>query len=317
MFIANGFALSADINLKLKNPATPASNTEWMLFDESATQTLGGSPVVAPQTYRLLQQNTDKAPYAIQIWRQLLWPGLQYAGKWLNGLQMGTSLSFDLPDEEAYLTSPLVLNFAYYRLNALLLQDAWGSSYVSRNANLLQGETINTDFVYQTPPVTFPTQITPLITRSVPEPMTTQQDQTLAAALSEFFETLVAAQNAVLPDTTRNLRIGASYWQSSDGTSNPTETPLSFRNPLVLLPVYPFNVTTDWQLTDNGFCENLAQTIEANAAAMGITATSPAQWVVDVLVYTYAEPTLQPPATPQALLNLQNLTQNIGGVGLR
>src|SRR6202035_775384 len=164
LFIANGFVLSADINLKLKNPATPASNTEWMLFDESATQTLGGSPVVAPQTYRLLQQNTDKAPYAIQIWRQLLWPGLQYAGKWLNGLQMGTSLSFDLPDEEAYLTSPLVLNFAYYRLNALLLQDAWGSSYVSRNANLLQGETINTDFVYQTPPVTFPTQITPLIT---------------------------------------------------------------------------------------------------------------------------------------------------------
>jgi LysM repeat protein len=315
LFAANGFALSVDINLKLKDP--PASNTDWMLFDESATQTLGSSTVVAPQTYRLLQQNIDKAPYAIQVWRQLLWPGLQYHDKWLNGLQMGTSLSFDLPDEEAYLTSPLELNFAYYRLNALLLQDAWGSSYVSRNANLLQGQTINSDFIYQTPPVTFPTQITPLITRSVPEPMTSEPDQTLAEALSEFFETLVAAQNAVLPDSTRNMRIGASYWQSADGISNPTETPLSFRNPLVLLPVYAFNVTTDWQLTDNSFCENLAQTIEANAAAMGIAATSPAQWVMDVLVYTYADPTLQPPPTPQTLLNLQNLTQNIDSADTR
>ncbi len=310
LFAANGFALSQETNLTLKNPAAPATNTDWMLFDEAASQTLDNT-VVAPQTYRLLQQNTDKAPYAIQIWRQLLWPALQYAGKWLNGLQMGTSLAFDLPDEAAYLTSPLALDFAYYRLNALLLQDAWGSSYVSRNANLLQGQTINTDFIYQTPPVSFPTQITPLIVRSTPEPMTGRTDQTLAEALSEFFETLVAAQNAVLPGTTRNMRIGVSYWQSADGISDPTQTPLSFRNPLVLLPVYAFDVSTDWQLTGNGFCEQLAATIQANAAAMGVVASSPALWVMDVLVYSYADPALQPPPTPQALLNLQNLTQDI------
>ena len=224
---------------------------------------------------------------------------------------MGTRLSFDLPDEAAYLASPLSLSFDYFRLNALLLQDAWGSSYISRNANLLQGQTINPAFVYKTPPAMFPTQITPLIVRSTPEPMSSQTGQTLAEALSVFFETLLAAQTAVLPGSKRDMRIGVSYWQSADGTSDPTTTPLAYRNPLVLLPVYAFDVSTDWPLTDGSFCEQLAATIQANAVAMGITPTAPAQWVMDVLVYTYADPDVPEPAAAQALLNLQNLTHPI------
>ena len=311
LFAANGFGLGTDRNLILKTPGSPAANTDWLLFDENGEQSFDGVSVVAPQTYRLLQQNTDKAPYAVQVWRQLLWPGLQYAGTWLGGLQMGTRLSFDLPDETAYLASPLSLSFDYFRLNALLLQDAWGSSYVSRNANLLQGQTINPAFVYKTPPAMFPTQITPLIVRSTPEPMSSQGGQTLAEALSTFFETLLAAQTAVLPGSKRAMRIGVSYWQSADGTSDPTKTPLAYRNPLVLLPVYAFDVSTDWQLTDGSFCETLAATIQANAVAMGIVATAPAEWVMDVLVYTYADPDQSQPAAAQALLNLQNLTHPV------
>jgi len=76
----------------------------------------------------------------------------------------------------------------------------------------------------------------------------------------------------------------------------------------VLLPVYAFNVSTDWQLTSTGFCETLATAIESNAAAMGIVAASPAQWVMDVLVYTYDDSDGSQPAALQALLNLENLT---------
>jgi len=122
----------------------------------------------------------------------------------------------------------------------------------------------------------------------------------LTDALSNFFETLVLSQTEALPGTTRQMRIGATYWQSSDGVTDPTKTSLSYRNPLVLAPLVEFNVDTDWEAS--GLVGTLSRAMSTNAAAMGITPSAPGKWVLDVLVYSYVEGTDQ----PIGILNIQN-----------
>ena len=188
-------------------------------------------------------------------------------------------------------------DYAFYRLNLLLLQNASGGTSVSRNANLIAGATINPLFVYNTPVVKFPTRITPLLSHTETEPM---PGANLTDALSNFFETLVLSQTEALPGTTRQMRIGATYWQSSDGVTDPTKTSLSYRNPLVLAPLVEFNVDTDWEAS--GLVGTLSRAMSTNAAAMGITPSAPGKWVLDVLVYSYVEGTDQ----PIGILNIQN-----------
>jgi hypothetical protein len=83
---------------------------------------------------------------------------------------------------------------------------------------------------------------------------------------------------------TRNVRVQAGYWRSPGG-GDPTTDPLSYRNPLLLVPIFAFDVATDWQPGAGHFCQELADTMQANATALGIVAAQGDQWVVDVLVY--------------------------------
>ncbi|MGM3168616.1 LysM peptidoglycan-binding domain-containing protein [Dickeya chrysanthemi] len=298
-----GFTLSGDETIMSRTRSS--DNTDWLMFDSEASQSILGQSFQAPQTYRLTLSGT--APNAvIKVYRQLLWPGLMYVppashtdetSNWLNSSQAGTRLSFTLGTDKVFLSEQLEFDYAFYRLNLLLLQNASGGTSVSRNANLIAGATINPLFVYNTPVVKFPTRITPLLSHTETEQM---PGANLTDALSNFFETLVLSQTEALPGTTRQMRIGATYWQSSDGVTDPTKTSLSYRNPLVLAPLVEFNVDTDWEAS--GLVGTLSRAMSTNAAAMGITPQAPGKWVLDVLVYSYVEGTDQ----PIGILNIQN-----------
>jgi hypothetical protein len=230
-------------------------------------------------------------------------PGLA-GGGWLSAAQAGPRLVYALPANAAMVDQPLGLDFDVYRLNLLLRQNAWGGSYVSRNANLVQGGGVNPAFVYETPLAMFPTKLTPQFVKNAPMAL---PGDNLLDALAQFFETLVSPQTATAPNTLRNIRVLGRYRQAADGVTDPTETALTFDVPLLLVPLYGFNVSTDWSTSAAGaFCDQLAQTLAANADAAGIPAPSPGQYVVDVLVYNMADGTSGAP--PQPLLRLENLT---------
>lgn len=225
--------------------------------------------------------------------------------RWIGASQSGTRLVFDLTQfkNPPQIGQPLSLDFDFYRLNLLLRQNAWGGSYVSRNANLIPGAEINAAFVYETPLVMFPTKITPYVVRdevlALPGP-------DLTDALATFFTDIIAPQAATAPDTQRNIRVIGRYWQAASGTTKPDATVPSFQVPLVLLPIYPFNVTTDGVPDPGKFCDQLAAALKANADAAGIPSPSPGgQYVIDLLVYTKADDStgIKP---PQPLLDLQN-----------
>lgn len=298
-----GFTLSGDETIVPRTQGN--ANADWLIVDSQASQSIQAQNFQAPQTYRLTLSGT--APNAsIKVFRQLLWPGLQYVppasspdntARWLNASQAGTRLSFTLGTDTARLSEQLEIDYAFYRLNLLLLQNASGGTSVSRNANLIAGATINPLFVYNTPLVKFPTRITPLLSHTETVPM---PGANLTAALSNFFETLVSSQAEALPGTLRQMRIGATYWQSSDGVTAPTATSLSYRNPLVLAPLVEFNVDTDWEAS--GLVGTLSHAMQANASAMGITPQAPGVWVLDVLVYSYVDGTDQ----PTGILDIQN-----------
>jgi len=273
----------------------------------------------APQTYRILYAGGGATMFT--VWRQYLWPALRLTpstsssamplaapglggGGWLDATQAGPRLVYGLAPNAAMVDQPLGLDFDFYRLNLLLRQNSWGGSYVSRNANLVQGGAVNPAFVYETPLAMFPTKLTPQFVNATP--MSLPGDN-LLDALSQFFETLVSPQTATAPDTLRNIRVLGRYRQAADGVSDPAETALTFDVPLLLAPLYPFNVSTDWSTTAAGaFCQQLAQSLADNAAAAGIPAPSPGQYVIDVLIYNMADSDTST-TPPQPLLRLENL----------
>lgn len=286
-----GFTLSGQQTIK---PAVNGTgNMDWLVFDPAGTQIIEEQTVTAPQTYRLTLSGAG-ASAVIKVYRQILWPGLKYVppanatdkqATWLTASQAGSRLAFALDEGQALISDQLELDYDFYRLNLLLLQNASGGTSISRNANLIAGAQINPLFIYKTPVVKFPTRITPLLSHTETVPMTGSD---LTSALSNFFETLVASQAQALPGTTRQMRIGAAYWQSVDGETDPrTPGSLSIRNPLVLVPTVQFNVDTDWKAS--GLVGALASAITGNAAQMGITPKAPGQWVLDVLVYSYVD----------------------------
>jgi hypothetical protein len=289
-FADHGLPLSGNAAV---TPA-PSSSSDWMIVDN-------GDGSSAPQTWRLLLQAGP--PQTLQVWRQLLWPALVLGGgngpsTPLPSSQAGTRLTYTLSTgQEISDGASLDLEFSFYRLDAMTLADAWGGFWISRNANLL--DDVNHGFVYETPLTRFPTRITPYIQR--PDPVLLEGDS-LVDALSGLFAQLFAGQASLAAQdaaprvrlplaadgdsgaATRNVRVQAGYWRSPSG-GDPTTDPLSYRNPLLLVPIFAFDVATDWQPGTGHFCQTLADTMQANAASLGIVGGPGDQWVVDVLVY--------------------------------
>lgn len=293
-----GFPLSDSSQLR-----TNAPGQDWSLVDEAARQQTDtqGTRIEAPQTYRLrVVQPLADGPSSLAVYRQLLWPALRLAGAstWQDLLQSGNRLVMSLPAKQQPLTQPLALDVDFYRMNLLLRQNGWGGSFISRNANLIQGATINSAFVYRTPLSMFPTKITPYVQENSALAL---PGASLADALAAFFTRLLSAQAVVQPQSSRNLRISASYVQAIDGVSDPTRTPLTFTVPLLLLPLYPFAVSTD----SGDFCESLAATVRAAADNAGIPAVSAGLYRFDVVVYNMLTEASQ--GAPQPLLEASQL----------
>ncbi|MCX8477835.1 MAG: LysM domain-containing protein [Sphingomonas sp.] len=289
-FAAHGFTLSGNAAVTL----SPTPTSDWMIVDNGDPQLS-----IAPQTYRLLL--ADGTTTTLQVWRQLLWPALSLGTNTgpvaLPCAQAGTRLTYSLTAaQEIAEGAPLDLQFCFYRLDAMTLSNAWGGFWISRNANLV--DDVNQGLVYETPLTRFPTRITPYIQRPDPVALT---GSSLEAALCTLFEKLFAGQAALtsaesqgralrvpLPtiagSTTRNIRVQAGYWRSPSG-GDPVTDPLSYRNPLALVPIYAFDVATDWQPGSGSFCTNLATAMQQNATSLGIVAAPGDQWVIDVLIY--------------------------------
>lgn len=123
----------------------------------------------------------------------------------------------------------------------------------------------------------------------------------LNAALVDFFTQLVAAQAIALPNSIRNMRIDVSYcWQVIDSNSTLDSTPPSAQMPLLLLPLYEFNVSTD---TSGSFIDLLADTIAVNATNAGIASDASGQYLFEVTLYNTATSSDQSDA-PQPLVEI-------------
>jgi LysM repeat protein len=277
-FADHAFQLSANTAVTV-SPTAPGA--DWLIIDN-------GDPAKAipPQTYRLQLVSTT-TPATLQIWRQLLWPQISLAAGTgfvpLPCTQAGTQLSYSLTSaQEIGEGAPLDLQFNFYRLDAMSLSNAWGGFWISRNANLL--DNVNQGFIYETPLTRFPTRITPFIQRPAAVALI---GASLEAALSNLFEKLFAGQAALVgsgESATRNIRVQASYWRSPSG-GDPTTDPLSYRNPLLLVPIYAFDVAKDWVQDPGSFCGQLATTMQQNADALGIAKGKGDLWVVDLLIF--------------------------------
>jgi hypothetical protein len=291
----HGFPLSGSAAVT----PSPNGGGDWLLIDNG-----DANRSIAPQTYRLLLPQ-DGAATALQVWRQLLWPALTLGtgagGPGTAGAppapltctQAGTRLTCALTSgEEIAEGAPLDLQFCFYRLDAMTLSNAWGGFSISRNANLL--DDVNPGFIYQTPLTLFPTRITPYIQR--PDPVALE-GSSLAAALCDLFEKLFAGEAALAAQSsqeprvrlpaasglvTRNIRVEAGYWRSPSG-ADPTVDPLSYRVPLLLVPIYAFDVAADWQ--PGHFCGDLAAAMQQNATSLGVVAAPGDAWVIDLLIY--------------------------------
>jgi LysM repeat protein len=279
----HGFPLSGSLAVT----PSPHGGGDWLLIDSG-----DASLAIAPQTYRLLLPSAGTRP-SLQVWRQLLWPSLTLGPQAsplpatgapatpLPCTQAGTRLTYTLTaDQEIAEGTPLDLQFCFYRLDAMSLSNAWGGFSISRNANLLAD--VNPGFVYQTPLTLFPTRITPYIQRPDPVPL---EGSSLAAALCTLFDKLFAGEAALATQGgTRNIRVEAGYWRSPSG-ADPTADPLSYRIPLLLVPTYGFDITSDSQPGSGHFCGDLAAAMQQNAGSLEIVAAPGDAWVVDLLIY--------------------------------
>ncbi|QJT80690.1 LysM domain-containing protein [Kosakonia sp. MUSA4] len=277
---------------------TPGS--DWMIYAPQATQRYaGGKTVTAPQTFRL-QRKADEE--TILLSRQILWPAIDTgAGQRFVSHQMGNRLIYDLPQEGLPISDLLTLPMVFYRLNIMGLQDAWGGTSIARNANLLAGKRINPDFIYQTPLAMFPTRISPLLADTT---VTTLAGETLEEALATLFQTLTAGQAAILGASHRAMRIAACWWSGADPSQDPLTTPLRVSTPLTLSPLYAFDVASDWKT--GHYISRLAQQMQKQATALGVTPRAPGRWVVDILIYSYQEN--QNAKALTALLDIRNKT---------
>ncbi|HET9638393.1 MAG TPA: LysM peptidoglycan-binding domain-containing protein [Allosphingosinicella sp.] len=271
LFASHGFPLSG----AAKAQPRPGVAGDWLVVDP-------GDSVIAPQTYRLLPP--PAAGPAMQVWRQLTWPALTLgatsAAAPLTATQAGTQLTYAIPPgQEISEGAPLDLTFDFCRLDAFTLTNGWGGFSIARNANLVDG--INPGFVYETPPTRFPTRITPFLQRADPVALA---GTTLEGAIETLFEKLFAGQAALQPQaTTRNIRVQAAYWRMPDGTS-PVGNPLAQRIPLLLVPIYPFEVSSVGA-SPIPFCQQLASTMQSAADNLGVDRGPDDCWLIDLLIY--------------------------------
>jgi hypothetical protein len=129
---------------------------------------------------------------------------------------------------------------AYSGIPILQQQNALASAYVTRNENLVQGQTTATDFVYRTPDVTFSSTLQPTISSDMPVDIasigsTTGQPvvRSLQAHLTALFTALTS--NSSEADLTVQLVGTYTYTlNAGGGTALPITIPIFMQPPLAV-----------------------------------------------------------------------------------
>ncbi|MBI3653172.1 MAG: LysM peptidoglycan-binding domain-containing protein [Acidobacteria bacterium] len=141
--------------------------------------------------------------------------------------------------------------FEFAGLDMVLVQNAWGGVYVTRNENLVSYAPTSQTFIYQTPLARFSNMMIPLVQNTSCINITATQDPTdfaknLTDSLNQMFTELFSVDAS---GTTHDIKIACQYGYqvvSSSSGANPCGNPndpltsLVSRLPVLFVPKYPY-----------------------------------------------------------------------------
>lgn len=300
LFKSNGFPLSDAFQVRINT-----RGEDWTLLDDNAQQTSTGQDTFcAPQTYRLLIKPLASGATKLGVYRQILWPALRLQGdaNWHNTVRNANRLTLKLPSNRYFALKPLALDFAFYRMNLLLRQNAWTEISVVRNQTLKPGATTNGAFILETSSNGFTAKVSPSI---VIDDLIELRGKTLTEALAQHFRHLFSGVAITELDSNFYLTINAEYSQPIDSIDDPSTAPPTMQVPLLLVKQCLFNVDTDSSSAAGGFCDNLASAIEAAANNAGLPLSAQGVYQINVVVYKSAA--IEDAGRLQPLLELSKL----------
>jgi len=242
---------------------------------------------VVPQIHNYTLQrakNTDSPPQlttltvtAAEDNPSVLWPVIEVS---VNGQFEQLTMQSSSSSQAVYkypsgvlAGAPIQQRLTFDQLNVLKLQDGWAGVSITRNADLIPGVQTNQDFIYQTPITGFSAVVVPFIYGANPIDIKATDTTTLAEGLGEFFQSLFAGD----PASQRNIRVACNYGYQMAGANAATAgllrapslkasdeaLPLVALMPVLLIPSYAFNVSTDSNWNEaTSFVSQLADAVE-------------------------------------------------------
>ncbi len=251
----------------------------------------------------------------------LEWPLIQIDGN--TNIPAVPSDSYQYADSKtgvplAYLASQSIANrlVRFPALDILAIQNAWASVSMSRNAMLINGLPSNSDFVYQTPYVSFAKRTIPLLICNDPIDISTinnsgaSQNATLLQHMTNLFSQLFTGDTA----STELIKLSCSYFYSVNATIALPEIQI----PVLLATPFPINIPADCTPPAGGcpapftagstfvctLTDSLQQWFATNSPA-----TLNGYFLFTIAIFSKTDPGNQLPA-----LQLNNLTLSLGNI---
>lgn len=279
-FLNHGFPLGAGCKLKVN-----AAGRDWTLQDREAQQSAAsGSRFRAPQTYRLLMKTMASGTTKLAVYRQILWPALKLQGDadWQDMTLDGNRLSLALPPGRYAALEALELEFAFYRMNLFLRQNAQAKAAVTRNRSLRPDAVTNPAFVMSNAPsrFTLPVDATAVAADPIELP-----GETLAQALTHYFNDLCSAVAFAIPpgrDNALHLKIEAVF-------SRPLEGVAPSMVDLPLFAAAPVEVETGGGAAAEEFYATLAGMAEAAVEQLAPPASARGRYRFHASIYRSTE----------------------------
>ena len=177
--------------------------------------------------------------------------------------QIGSSMLYDFAQT---IDTPANLQFTFENTQLLGKQNAIAGLAVTRNADLVAGQTTATDFVYTTPMVAFPSATNPYSIRPEEVDLTKYLvgGKGLAAALTGFLNTVYTSLIVSAPATQSQIALIATYTYTLSAVPGTDAISASF--PLALVPQYDYPVATG-----AAFVQQFADFVETQATVAGVT----------------------------------------------
>ncbi|HEX8957237.1 MAG TPA: LysM domain-containing protein [Burkholderiaceae bacterium] len=280
-FARQGFPLGAGCKLKVN-----AAGRDWTLQDHEAQQSAGaGSRFRAPQIYRLLMKTMASGTTRLAVYRQILWPALKLQGDadWQGMALEGNRLRLALAPGRYAALDALGLEFAFYRMNPFLRQNAWAKATVTRNRSLRPDAATNPAFVMRNLPSRFTSSVDATAIAADPIEL---QGETLAQALTHYFNELFSAVALAVPSRGRDdafhLKIDAMFSRPLEGMA-PSTVDLS------LFAAPPVKAETGGGAAAEECYAMLAGMAEAAVAQLAPSASAQGRYRFHASIYRSAE----------------------------